>query len=301
MIKNEIIKLGRVKFLISEINIHNIGNKEKLNFNGNEKNYINELNSKINLPFDLIYNAKFLNEEDNMNTDEEKQLCKICYSDEIDNRNNPMVHLCNCKGGLNYAYFGCVKQWMKTKLIQIENNKKSVKSYFISSFNCEICKTPYPFRFKINNNDKIFELIDIERPSNLNYIILESLNQIKEICNIKSIHIISLTNNEDILIGRGPDFDVRVKDIYVSRYHCKLKYNKSSNLLLIKDLKSKFGALFLIKTTFEIKDPIQFQIGRTYIKASLISFEDLINFQKRLKMKKTKKFLKKFKLKKKND
>ena len=138
-----------------------------MNEEGN--NFINELNSKIDSPFEMIYKAKCLNDESEINN-EEKQLCKICYSEEIDTINNPMVHLCNCKGGLNYAHFECVKQWMKTKLIQIDNNKKTVKSYYIPSFNCEICKTPYPFRFKINNSDKIFDLIDIERPVDTHYI-----------------------------------------------------------------------------------------------------------------------------------
>ena len=231
--KNDIIKLGRVKYIINDVNIYDNGKKyENLNFNEEENNYINELNSKIDSPFEMIYKAKCLDDECVTN-EEEKQLCKICYSEEIDKINNPMVHLCNCKGGLNYAHFECVKQWMKTKLIQIENNKKTVKSYYIPSFNCEICKTPYPFRFKINNNDKIFDLIDIERPLNTNYIILESLNQVKENCNNKSIHVISLINNEDIFIGRGHDVDVRIKDISVSRCHCKLKYNINNKSLLI--------------------------------------------------------------------
>ena len=33
---------------------------------------------------------------------------------------------------------------METKLIIKKKKKKTVKSYNIKSFNCEICKTPYP-------------------------------------------------------------------------------------------------------------------------------------------------------------
>ena len=298
--KNDIIKLGRVKYIVSEVNMYDNANEEKvenLNIIGEGKNYINELNSKIESPFELIYKAKCLNDESDENKkSEEKQLCKICYSEEIDSINNPMVHLCNCKGGLNYAHFGCIKQWMKTKLIKLENNKNTVKSYYIQCFNCEICKTPYPFRFRINNSNKIFDLIDIERPMNTNYIILESLNQIKENCNVKSIHVISLINNDDIYIGRGHDCDVRIKDISVSRYHCKLICDINNKTILIKDLKSKFGTLALIKTPFEIKDPIQLQIGRTYIKTSLVKFEDLINFNKRRQIEKNKKIIEKEKI-----
>ena len=283
--KNDIIKLGRVKYIISEVNIldeQGENNKNNLNIPSISHNYINEINAKSDSSFELIYKAKCLNEECNMNIEnnnnneeKEKQLCKICYSEETDNIDNPMVHLCKCKGGLNYAHFECIKKWMKTKLMIVENTKKTVKSYYIQCFNCEICKTPYPFRFKINNNnnDKIYELIEIERPTKNNYIMLESLNQIKDNCNIKSIHVISLINNDDIFIGRGHDCDVKVKDISVSRYHSKIKYNINDNSILIKDLKSKFGTLVLIRNSFEIKEPIQIQVGRTYIKASTLNLE----------------------------
>ena len=287
--QKDIIKLGRIKLIITETRINNEKNSDLENVN--KLNYINELNSKTDCPFDLIYKAKCLGDEENEmeKNNEEKVLCKICYSEENDKIINPMVHLCNCKGGLNFAHFECIKHWMKTKLIQIENTKKTVKSYYIQSFNCEICKTPYPFKFKIDNNDKIYELIDIERPLNENYIILESLNQIKENCNNKSIHVISLVNEEDILIGRGNNCDVRIKDISVSRFHSKLKFNIKDKTLIIKDLISKFGTLILVKSPFEIREPVQLQIGRTYIKASLINFEDVKLFQINKQFEKSKK------------
>ena len=61
---------------------------------------------------------------------------------------------------------------MRTKLMILINKKQTVKTYYIPRFNCEICKKPYPFRFKLDGNEnKIFELIDIERPK-CNYIIM---------------------------------------------------------------------------------------------------------------------------------
>ena len=283
--KNDIIKLGRVKYILNEVNFISGEQKENLIIPSN-KNYINEINSKVGSPFDFIYEAKYLGDEIKPEKDnEEKQLCKICYADETDD-NNPMVHLCNCKGGLNYAHLDCIKHWMKTKLIIFQNQKNTVKSYFIQGFNCEICKTPYPLKFKLNNNKKIFSLIDIEKPINSNYIILESLNQIKENNNIKSVHVISLNNDEELTIGRGHDCDVKIKDISVSRYHSKLIFNANERTLLLKDLKSKFGTLVLIKTAFEIREAIQIQIGRTFIKASLLNFQDLKNYQKILQIEK---------------
>ena len=107
----------------------------------------------------------------------------------------------------------------------------------------------------------------------------------KENCNIKSIHIISLSD-DIITIGRGHESDVRINDISVSRSHASLKYNSQTGKLLLKDLKSKFGTLVLLKRPIEIREAkIHLQIGRTYIEASLMTmkeFEELKN-EKKLK------------------
>ena len=70
------------------------------------------------------------------------------------------------------------------------------------------------------------------------------------------------------------------------RYHSKLIFNENERTLLLKDLKSKFGTLVLIKTAFEIREAIQIQIGRTFMKASLLNFQDLKNYQKILQIEK---------------
>lgn len=131
----------------------------------------------------------------------------------------------------------------------------------------------------------MFDLIDIERPEKTNYIILESLNQMKENCNIKSIHVIHLSD-DIITIGRGHESDVRINDISVSRSHALLKYDKETGRLLLRDLKSKFGTLVLLKRPIEIKEKnIHLQIGRTYIEAHLMGMKE---FEKLKKEKKNK-------------
>jgi len=123
-------------------------------------------------------------------------LCKICLSDEVE-ADNPMINLCKCSGSLLFVHFSCLKSWMKVKLSYKENNKKTVFSYNMKSFNCEICKTPYPLRFK--SGESYFDLIDSNRP-NCNYIVLESLNQVKDNNNYKSIHVITLNEDEKIIL-----------------------------------------------------------------------------------------------------
>ena len=272
--KNDVIKLGRVKYSLNEINIpsreNNIERAPPLT--DITKYDIDDLNKNTEPVFDFIFQAKDSSEYTDIPNDE--RICKICYSEENDRENNPLVHLCNCNGGLRFSHFMCIKKWMETKLQIKENEKKTVKSYNIKSFNCELCKTPYPFKFKISGIEKPFELIDLQKPLGCDYIILESLNQMKENCNIKSIHVIQL-NNDDLIIGRGHESDIRINDISVSRNHAKLKYDKDKGTILLRDLKSKFGTLVLIKKPLEIKEKkIHIQIGRTYIEGWLMGLDD---------------------------
>lgn len=107
----------------------------------------------------------------------------------------------------------------------------------------------------------------------------------KENCNIKSIHIISLTD-DPITIGRGHESDVRINDISVSRSHASLKYDALTGKLLLKDLKSKFGTLVLLKRPIEIKEAkIHLQIGRTYIEAFLMGMKEFEKIKKEKKNK----------------
>jgi len=104
--------------------------------------------------------------------------------------------------------------------------------------------------------------------------VLESLNQLKDNNNYKSIHVITLNENERVVLGRGHDSDVRINDISVSRTHsCLTLTNKK---VLLKDLKSKFGTLILVQKELEITDvkKLSLQIGRSYFEATFPCCKD---------------------------
>lgn len=106
-----------------------------------------------------------------------------------------------------------------------------------------------------------------------NYIILESLNQMKDNNNLKSIHVITLDEQNQIIMGRGHDSDVRINDISVSRSHANLTFKDGK--IKIKDMKSKFGTLALIKKELAILDKkIQLQIGRTYMETGSKDYKE---------------------------
>lgn len=95
--------------------------------------------------------------------------------------------------------------------------------------------------------------------------IFESLNQVKDGNNYKSIHVITLDLNNKIVMGRGHEADVRINDISVSRMHGTITL-LNGNRIQLRDLNSKFGTLALIQNDYEIPDKkVCLQIGRSYL------------------------------------
>lgn len=100
--------------------------------------------------------------------------------------------------------------------------------------------------------------------------------------NIKSIHVITLDEQSKIIMGRGHDSDVRINDISVSRSHANVTFYNGK--IKIRDMKSKFGTLSLIKKELPILDKkIQLQIGRTYLETCSKDYKDYERSLKTLK------------------
>ena len=123
---------------------------------------------------------------------------------------------------------------MRTKLEIHENEKGNVKTYNCNKFNSDVCLSPYPLRFRIAEFNKIYELIDLNMPKELDYVILESLDYMKDNGNIKTVHLIQL-NDEEINIGRYNTNDIIDIDISVSRRHAIMKYNKETGKLYLEN------------------------------------------------------------------
>jgi hypothetical protein len=132
--KYDIIKFGKVKYFINDIYFY-YPNELDIYF------YISGKYRNKTIP---VFNFKYEASIPNNNSKEEDKICKICYQDsnEID---NPLVNICKiCNGGIKYTHYKCIKKWINTKLDIKENYDKTVKTYTINCFNCELCKTPYP-------------------------------------------------------------------------------------------------------------------------------------------------------------
>jgi hypothetical protein len=136
-----------------------------------------------------------------------------------------------------------------------------------------MCLTPYPTRFKISEFNKEYELVDLNLPEKFNYMILESLDFVKEKDNIKRIHVIKLTGDE-IYIGRNGVNDVIDEDLTVSRNHAILKYNQAEGEVVLENRSETFGTLVLIKGNIKMKNKnLNLQIGNSFITVNLTSKE----------------------------
>lgn len=123
----------------------------------------------------------------------------------------------------------------------------------------------YVISATIKYKDNYLNLLKYSVPEGQNYIILQSLNSIKENEYPLSIHVLMFIENEEyFVLGRGHESDVRISDISVSRTHAKI-YFKDKKFFL-EDTGSKFGTLVLAKDKVEISDsPVILQIGRTLL------------------------------------
>ena len=232
--KNDIIKLGRIKFIVKDMNI--VG-KEILKSN------------ETFIPFEINKLSRIIEEEN----------CRICYSNDNSNENNPMISICKCKGSMN-LHLECLKLWLKSKLEIKEINNKPGVSYIINKFNCELCHEPY--QITIKNNNKNYNLIDYNIPEGQNYIILQSLNSIKENNYPLSIHVLMFIENESsYILGRGHESDIRITDISVSRSHARIFMKEDK--FFMEDLGSKFGSLVLAKEHVILEFGFVYQIGRS--------------------------------------
>ena len=141
---NDIIKLGRVKYALNEINIKKQQDAMDvdIDIDSAQSPYnISQTNLGTDPVFDFIYKTSTPPMEHYDET-----ACKYCLSGGNDEE-NPLVEMCRCTGGIKYSHYLCLKMWMQTKLSKKENEKQSVTSYNIKAFNCEICKTPYPCNY----------------------------------------------------------------------------------------------------------------------------------------------------------
>lgn len=176
--------------------------------------------------------------------------CRLCWDTEFDS-DNPLIQICQCRGGVEFIHYHCLQSWLKTK--EYRQVTTHYTSLYWNQFQCEICKNSLPYVFIYGNRK--YPLVDIP-VVNQDHLILESITL--ENKHSRMVHILHpkkeynhrLLDVKHFRIGRGQDCDVKVTDISVSRNHCKISYINGK--FFLNDTKSKFGTLLLSRGPIEI-------------------------------------------------
>ena len=274
--ENDIIKFGRKKYEIIKKSFKSKSMLDKNNYNisniNEEAGPAFKIDLKLNYSEDnnnksyLIYNSRIQKEEE-----EQKKKCQRCQKETKYSEEDPLITLCKCN---DYCHYKCLKEYLHQNNNCKITKKKNVIIYQYSKFKCDKCSYQYPTRFRIKdikNQEIIFMLIDLKDfTSNIDYIILESLDDLKN--ESKTIYIIKFNDNENIniKIGRDAKNDFVIDDSFVSKKHAEIKYNKDNKQLILENKSKSYGTTVLIKGNIKMKKKdINFQVGRSYIKAKM--------------------------------
>ena len=280
--ENDILKIGNYKYIISKI-------------------FIKGKSVKVRKKFcDFLPTLQSVNK------------CESC--------GELMVRLCECQ---EYIHVNELKKWMNDRFRKEYGKKFSDNYYFQiyrcnailnedshNSNNPITCNTDYPLNFKYsikdlnddendnseikeidndksgeNMEEKIFNFVDIPIPNDKDYLILESFPEKETNSNKipKSIHVVEITDEEDITIGRSHNNKIVLEDKMVSKFHAIIKYDKKSGNLIIKNLSKHAGTLALVNPNDDFlklsSKPIFFQANKSFFEAKVTSLEDCIKNQ----------------------
>ena len=244
---NDIIRFGRVQFIVRDM-------KD-----------ISTEKTKDEIEEDDILKPLYLpNDNNNLG---KNLTCKICKKGESDIYENPILKVCKCNK-CPLFHINCFKDFLKKEkdfgYNETEYTNGTMKIIIVYNFICPYCSEPYnPIIIK---NNKEYDILPYSYKKKDYYIILESLNFVKESIFTSMIIIFTFPNKkEEYFLGRGHEATFKISDISISRVHSKF-YIKDNNIY-IDDLGSKFGTLVLIRKDVDLNEivdkKIKIQTGRT--------------------------------------
>ena len=257
---------------------------------GEKNKFVTENEESRKYLKEIIVKDKESNEKNNNNhkKDEKKEkikICRICYLEEFDKDNNPLIKPCKCSGSMKYIHYECLLHWIKTKILldsssYFSNDLLSV--YRLQKLECELCKSKFPDY--IRHKKEIFNLLNLDKKFNEeivlnkkgqkisrkrkdnkdNYIIFDSITPSRTENRYR--FLVKFDKNNILKVGRGLETQLVLNDISVSRNHCQFKIEDDGSVSL-EDNNSKFGSLVLIQKEIEILKGIDLniQVGANYL------------------------------------
>ena len=243
--EGDIIRFGKMKFIVHEIKIipedssksesitsGNIGTDSYDNINKNSE--------------EIFYKLPEL---------EKYKKCKFCLTYN--------VCLCNCRPE-KLIHFQCLKDQFKD-IKPINNKNNNISTYIAENFNCKNCSSQYPIEFRIPKNYSNYELLNVDKPKDSNYLILESYGY----NNKKIVHLIILKGDK-ITIGRSENNDLILDDPSIGDKHAEIIFNKKNQKLILESLNNNFDTAVLVRKSIKINEKIiNLQVGKMKFEANL--------------------------------
>ena len=158
--------------------------------------------------------------------------------------------------------------------------------FLFQNYSCEICLSNYP-KYIIYKT-QVYYLIDIDLDKFQNYVLCDLTQYIDN--NQKISHfgylMFKIEDNVPLSLGRKKNNHIKLKDISVSRNHCRIL--KKDDKLLMMDLDSKFGTMKYINNSIDInlkenenmillsgKHQFEFSLVKSW---SFFGFSNIFNF-----------------------
>ena len=113
---------------------------------------------------------------------------------------------------MKYIHLKCLREWTDSKKQYQAGH--GICSYYWENLNCELCKSGLDLVVRsATEPDKAIFLLDLDRPVDEPYMILESDIE----CPSKAVHIINFGWKQSFVVGRRINNDISISDISVSR------------------------------------------------------------------------------------
>ena len=190
----------------------------------------------------------------------ESGACKICLCSEGSSA-NPLISPCKCTGSLQYVHFGCLKEWVHSR-VETRSTAK-VRSVYWTRLKCELCGSPLPQTFEVQG--EALHLLSVEEvPANA--LVLEDYRLGFSFPH--ATHILSGFGLRGVSIGRAQCADLRITDISVSRRHSRIKLVDGKFHVI--DENSRFGTLLLMQKALRLAKDAEVALQ---VKSSLITFK----------------------------
>ena len=275
--ENSIFRLGNVKFIIREFHTQN--NNQNANVNANRQT---NLKGKL---FTLILEPS------------KQDVCEICGKKDL-GPDDPLVKLCLCE---KYRHYKCMRDKFK-EIVKIDENNGCIRFYLKT--NCMYCKKyiPWNFMVKENNQYKLFELIDIPRNNEDEYILLEAfdfyinnMGYVKYIFYIKFRKPENNKNIETILIGGHWKKNnkylynklVQIGGTYsISSEHALIDYDIEEKTLILRNISDTHNTLVLQEKFTLNKDDkniLLLELGNIKIETQLVEKNQFEKIEEKMK------------------